>query len=45
MTILSFVVKNRFSQFDKVELPRVQNPQLVLKAECFWNEESTQLFY
>ena len=44
MGIQNSVVKNRFGDFYKVELPRDNNAQLTLKAASFWNEESTQQF-
>ena len=44
MGVQNSVVKNRFGEFYKVELPRDNNAQLTLKAESFWNEESTQQF-
>lgn len=44
MSIQKSVVKNRFGEFYKLQLPRESNAQLTLKSEAFWNEESTQQF-
>ncbi len=44
MSIQKSVVKNRFGEFFKVQLPRENNAQLTLKPESFWNEESTRQF-
>lgn len=44
MSMQKSVVKNRFGGFYKLQLPRENNAQLTLKAETFWNKESTQQF-
>ena len=44
MATLKSVVKSRFGEFYKVQLPREHNAQLTLKSEIFWNEESTRQF-
>lgn len=40
----NLVVKNRFGELYKVQLPREINAQLTLKSETFWDQESTQQF-
>ena len=44
MGVQNSVVKNRFGEYYKVQLPRENNAQLTLKSEFFWNKESTQQF-
>jgi len=44
MGMQNLIVKNRFGESYKVQLPREINAQLTLISETFWNQESTQQF-
>lgn len=44
MGIQNSIIKNRYGECYKLQLPRDVNPQLTLKASTFWNPQSTQQF-